>query len=86
MKSNITRDAAFALLKEPIYVWNQTNMKSVTTIREKVIWGTRTIRHYADTLELYMTYKGRDPIVDKILEDRVKMCEEEVLSKGDRQF
>lgn len=77
---------SFVCIPNSVYVWNRMNRKSVTTKRTNILWQTSTIRHYADTIELYMTYKGRDKVVDKILEDRVKMCEEEVLSKGDRQF
>ena len=58
----------FELLKEPIYVWNRENLKSVTTIRDKAIWGTSTIRHYADTLQLALSVKGKDLIIDKYLE------------------
>jgi len=76
----------FKLLQEPIYVWNQQNTKSVTTIREKVIWGTSTIRHYADTLQLALSVKGKDPRIDKILEDRVRKTKQEVLNNGDKQW
>lgn len=77
---------SFALLKEPIYVWNRQNNKSVTTIRDKTIWGTSTIRHYADTLQLYLTYKGQDRELDKILEKRVQKTKNEMLEGGDRQW
>ena len=76
----------FELLKEPIYVWNQENYKSITTIREKTIWGTSTIRHWADTIQLYLTYKGQDKKIDEILEERLKLTENEVKNKGDRQW
>ena len=76
----------FALLSEPVYVWNRTNTKSVTTIRDKVIWGTSTIRHYADTLKLYLTYKGKDPRLDAIMEKRVKLTKNEVERGGDAQW
>lgn len=76
----------FKLLQEPIYIWNQQNTKSVTTIREKVIWGTSTIRHYADTLQLALSVKGKDPRIDKILEDRVRKTKQEMNSGGDRQW
>ncbi len=76
----------FKLLKEPIYVWNQSNYKSVTTIREKVIWGTSTIRHYADTLQLYLSVKGKDAKLDKILSDRVQKTKREMESGGDKQW
>ena len=77
---------SFKLLKEPIYVWNKENMKSVTTIREKVIWGTSTIRHYADTLQLYLSEKGKDSKIDKILENRVNMTKKEMEEGKDRQW
>lgn len=77
---------SFKLLQEPIYVWNQQNNKSVTTIREKVIWGTSTIRHYADTLQLALSVKGKDPKIDKILDERVKKTKHEMESGGDKQW
>ena len=76
----------FALLSEPVYVWNRTNMKSVTTVREKVIWGTSTIRHYADTLKLYLTYKGQDARLDSIMKQRVERTKREVENGGDAQW
>ena len=76
----------FVTLKEPIYVWNQDNNKSVTTIRDKEIWGTSTIRHYADTLQLYLSLKGKDKLIDEIMEDRVKRTRQEMLSGGDKQW
>jgi len=76
----------FKLLPEPIYVWNQENYKSVTTVREKVIWGTSTIRHYADTLQLALSVKGVDERIDKYLEERVAKCKKEIKSGGDRQW
>ena len=76
----------FKLLQEPIYVWNQQNHKSVTTIREKVIWGTSTIRHYADTLQLALSVKGQDEKIDKILDERVKKTKHEMETGGDKQW
>ena len=76
----------FALLKEPIYVWNQDNMKSVTTIRDKVIWGTSTIRHYADTLQLALSVKGKDKKIDEYLQERVQATKREMEMGGDRQW
>ena len=76
----------FALLSEPVYVWNRTNMKSVTTIREKVVWGTSTIRHYADTLKLYLTYQGKDARLDSIMKERVRKTKREVENGGDAQW
>ena len=77
---------SFALLKEPIYVWNQDNSKSVTTIRDNILWGTSTIRHYADTLQLALSVKGRDKKIDKILEERAKKCKIEMENGMDRQW
>ena len=77
---------SFMLLKEPIYVWNKTNTKSVTTIRDNILWKTSTIRHYADTLQLALSVKGKDEKIDKILEERVKMTKKEIEQNGDRQW
>jgi len=76
----------FALLKEPVYVWNQQNTKSVTTIREKVVWGTSTIRHYADTMQLALSVKGQDSKIDKILDDALRLCKKEMDEGNDRQW
>ena len=77
---------SFKLLQEPIYVWNRQNTKSVTTIREKIIWGTSTIRHYADTKQLLLSVKGKDVKIDRILEHRLKLCENELRNGGDKQY
>lgn len=77
---------SFVNLKEPVYVWNRTNNKSITTVREKIIWGTSTIRHYADTLQLYLSVKGRDPTMDKILKQKVDQTKQEMLIGGDLQY
>lgn len=77
---------SFELLKEPVYVWNQQNDKSTTTIREKIIWGTSTIRHYADTKQLLLSVKGKDKKIDSFLEERLKKCENELRIGGDRQW
>ena len=76
----------FKLLQEPIYVWNQQNTKSVTTVRDKVLWGTSTIRHYADTLQLALSVKGKDERIDRYLEERVRKTKMEVEQNGDRQW
>lgn len=76
----------FKLLKEPIYVWNKDNMKSVTTIRDNILWGTSTIRHYADTLQLYLSEKGKDIRIDRILEERVQKTKREMEEGKDRQW
>ena len=76
----------FRLLQEPIYVWNQSNSKSVTTVREKIIWGTSTIRHYADTLQLQLSVEGKDPQIDRYLKERVRQCKTEMDTGGDKQW
>jgi len=76
----------FALLKEPIYVWNRENTKSVTTIRDKVNWGTSTIRHYADTMQLALSVKGKDTKIDRILDEALRLCKKEMDTNGDRQW
>ena len=78
---------SFQLLKKPIYVWNKTNNKSVTTIRTiNPLWKTSTIRHWADTLEFYLTVKGKDPKIDLFLESRLEMVKKEVENGGDKQW
>lgn len=76
----------FKLLQEPVYVWNRDNHKSVTTIREEILWGTSTIRHYADTKQLYLSVKGVDKKIDNILEQRLQLCEKELKEGKDRQW
>ena len=78
---------SFMLLKKPIYVWNKSNQKSVTTIRAKnPLWETSTIRHYADALEFYLEVKGQDEKIDKYLESRLNLCKHEIEQNGDRQW
>ena len=77
---------SFELLQEPVYVWNRQNNKSVTTIREQIVWGTSTIRHYADTLQMYLTLKGKDRKIDDILKKRVDKMKKELTEGGDRQW
>ena len=76
----------FKCLPKACYVWNRDNKKSVSTKREKVYWGTSTIRHWADTVELYLAEKGHDPIIDKYLEERIELAKNEVYNGGDRQL
>lgn len=77
----------FDVLKEPVYIWNKNNSKSVTTVRSKnILWKTSTIRHYADTLEIYLTYKDLDTRTDQILLERLDQCKKEIEEGGDRQF
>lgn len=77
---------SFVNLSYPIYVWNTTNTKSVTTIRDKVIWGTSTIRHYADTLQFYLTIKGKDRKFDELMKRRVEKTKKEYEIGGDKQW
>lgn len=78
---------SFMLLKKPVYVWNKENQKSVTTIRTvNPLWETSTIRHYADTMELYLREKGKDEKIDKFLKTRLDMCKKEILDGKDRQW
>lgn len=75
----------FENLDYPVYVWNQTNTQSVTTIRDEALWGTSTIRHYADTLQLYLTEKGKDERMDLILKQAVDKTKKEMETKGGDQ-
>ena len=78
---------SFQILKKPVYVWNKENYKSVTTVRTiNPLWETSTIRHWADTLQLYLELKGKDEKIDRFLENRLKMVKEEVLKGGDKQW
>ena len=77
---------SFDILKSPIYVWNKDNYKSITTIRDEIIWGTSTIRHYADTKQLYLSEKGKDKKIDEYLEQRLKLCKQELEMGKDRQW
>ena len=77
---------SFELLERPVYVWNKDNMKSVTHIRDEIVWGTSTIRHLADTKQLYLSVRGNDPKIDEYLEYRLKLCEDEVRMGNDRQW
>ena len=77
---------SFDILKSPIYVWNKDNYKSITTIREEIIWGASTIRHYADTKQLYLSEKGKDKKIDEYLKERLMLCEREIKLEGDKQW
>lgn len=76
----------FKILKDLVYVWNRQNYKSITTIRDKIIWGTSTIRHYADTLQLYLSVQGKDKEIDRYLKSRVEKTKKEMLDGGDKQW
>ena len=75
----------FKCLEDLIYVWNQDNYKSVTTKRDSIEWKTSTIRHYADTIQLYLSVKGKDYKIDRLLEERINKCREEIRNNGDKQ-
>lgn len=77
---------SFVCLKYPIYVWNRDNLKSVTTIRDKIIWGTSTIRHYADTLQLALSVRGQDRKIDRLIDERIRMTKSEIENGGDKQW
>lgn len=77
---------SFLCLTESTYIWNHTNPKSVSTLREPIHWGTSTIRHYADTKELYLSVKGQDEKIDELFEKRMKKTWNEIISGRDRQF
>ena len=76
----------FENLKEAVYVWNRENTKSVTTVREKIIWGTSTIRQYADTLQLYLQIQGIDKKIDTLMKERVDATYKEMNENGDKQY
>jgi hypothetical protein len=67
-----------------IYIWNKNNTKSVTTERNAK-WKSDTIRNYADAVEMYELYKGKDVKMDKILMNRVVNCKNEIDTKKDGQ-
>lgn len=77
---------SFEVLKKPIYVWNRENNKSVTTKRNDIMWQTSTIRHLADTKQLYLEERGKDYMVDSYLEERLRMCNIEVQTGGNAQW
>ena len=78
---------SFELLQKPLYVWNKSNTKSVTTIRViNPLWETSTIRQYADTMLLYLQEKGKDAKIDKILKEAVNKCKKEMEDGNDRQW
>lgn len=77
---------SFELLKQGVYVWNRQNTKSITTIRDDVLWGTSTIRHFADAKQLYLSEKGKDAKIDRFLQERLARCENELRNGGDKQW
>lgn len=76
----------FENYKKPVYVWNRQNTRSVTTVRDKIVWGTSTIRHYADTKQLALSVKGKDEIIDEFLQERLDKCLDEIKKGGDSQW
>ena len=50
------------------------------------MWGTSTIRHYADTKQLLLSVKGKDKKIDNIMEERLNKCLKELKEGGDRQY
>lgn len=75
---------SFKCTNEMIYIWNKNNTKSVTTERNAK-WKSDTIRNYADAVEMYELYKGKDIRMDKILMNRVVNCKNEIDTKKDGQ-
>lgn len=75
---------SFKCLPEIVYIWNKNNAKSVSTERNAK-WKTDTIRNYADALEIYELYKGKDAKMDSILMGRVVNCKNELEINGDSQ-
>ena len=76
---------SFECMQDCVYVWNRTNTKSVTTIRNN-LWKTSTIRHYADTLQLYLENENKDKKIADYLNDRVKKTKREMEIGGDAQW
>lgn len=75
---------SYRCLKDVIYYWNRNNTKSVTTERN-IKWKADTIRNWADSIEMYETYKGKDIKIDEILLARVENCKNEVMNNEDSQ-
>lgn len=75
---------SYRCLREILYYWNKNNTKSVTTERN-IKWKSDTIRNWADSIEMYETYKGKDIEIDKILLSRIENCKNEVMNNEDSQ-
>lgn len=75
---------SYRCIREILYYWNRNNTKSVTTERN-IKWKSDTIRNWADSVEMYETYKGKDIKIDEILLARVENCKNEVLNNEDSQ-
>lgn len=76
---------SFDILEIPIYVWNRDNPKSVTHTNS-IMWHISTIKHYADTLELYLEEKGKDKEMDIYLKKKVEATKKEIEEGEDRQW
>ena len=75
---------SWSSLKEVVYVYNRNNETSVTTIRDNK-WKIDTIRNWADSIEVYEKFKGKDIKLDQILSNRILECEMEVKNGRDSQ-
>lgn len=75
---------SYRCLREILYYWNKNNTKSVTTERN-IKWKSDTIRNWADSIEMYETYKGKDIEIDKILLSKIENCKNEVMNNEDSQ-
>lgn len=75
---------SFRCLETMISIYNRNNTHSVTTIRD-IKWKADTIRNWADSIETYYKYKGRDSKLDEILQARVENCKQEVMNNEDSQ-
>lgn len=75
---------SWSSLKEVVYVYNRDNATSVTTIRDNK-WKIDTIRNWADSIEVYENFKGKDIKLDQILQNRILECEMEVKNGRDSQ-
>lgn len=75
---------SYRCIREILYYWNRNNTKSVTTERN-IKWKADTIRNWADSVEMFETYKGKDIKIDEILLARVENCKKEVMNNEDSQ-
>lgn len=75
---------SYRCIREILYYWNRNNTKSVTTERN-IKWKADTIRNWADSVEMFETYKGKDIKIDEILLARVENCKNEVMNNEDSQ-
>lgn len=75
---------SYRCLSEVVYIWNRNNTKSVTTERN-IKWKADTIRNWADSVEMFETYKGKDIRIDDILLARIENCKKEVMNNEDSQ-